>query len=76
MTQSNEDFLAQCLAAIEEQKAARADSDRLNQGIPLIVDCIKKMILAELLDEEVIDLFRHAADVLEKARNHNETTNT
>ena len=67
MAHSNEDFLAQCLATIEEQKAVRADSDRFNQAVPLIVECIKKMGLVGVSEREVIELFRHAADELEKA---------
>src|SRR5580658_9453667 len=45
------DFFARRLAAIEEEKAAQAHADRFNQSIPLIVDCIKQMRLAELSGE-------------------------
>jgi hypothetical protein len=51
------------LAAIEEEKAAQAQVDRLNQQIPL---CIEKMSLAGISENEIADLFRHAADELEK----------
>jgi hypothetical protein len=54
------------LAAIEEEKAAQAQVDRLNQQIPLILDCIEKMSLAGISENEIADLFRHAADELEK----------
>ena len=53
------------LAAIEEEQAAQAHVDRLNQQIPLILDCIEKMSLAGLSEAEIADLFRHAADELE-----------
>ena len=33
---------AQRLADVEEEKAARAHADRLNQQIPLIVDCLRR----------------------------------
>ena len=56
------------LAAIEEEKAAHAHADRLNQQIPLILDCIEKMSLAGLSKTEIANLFRHAADELEKIR--------
>ena len=56
------------LAAIEEEKAAQAHADRLNQQIPLILDCIEKMSLAGLSKTEIANLFRHAADELEKIR--------
>ena len=56
------------LAVIEEEKAAQAQVDRLNQQIPLILDCIEKMSLAGLSETEIADLFRHAADELEKIR--------
>jgi hypothetical protein len=54
------------LATIEEEKAAQAQVDRLNQQIPLILDCIEKMSLAGISETEIADLFRHAADELEK----------
>jgi hypothetical protein len=59
---------ARRLSAIEEEKAAQAHVDRLNQQIPLILDCIDKMSLAGLSETEIADLFRHAADELEKIR--------
>jgi hypothetical protein len=59
---------ARRLSAIEEEKAAQAHVDRLNQQIPLILGCIDKMSLAGLSETEIADLFRHAADELEKIR--------
>lgn len=56
------------LAAIEEERAAQAQVDRLNQQIPLILDCIEKMGLAGLSEIEIAALFRHVADELEKIR--------
>jgi hypothetical protein len=52
------DFFAKRLAAIEQEKARRlgaieeeeaphADANRFNRVIPLIVDCIKKMWVAD-----------------------------
>ena len=55
------------LAAIEEERAAQAQVDRLNQQIPLILDCIE-MGLARLSEIEIAALFRHVADELEKIR--------
>ena len=51
-----------------EEKAAQAQVDRLNQQIPLILDCIEKMGLAGLSEIEIAALFRHVADELEKIR--------
>jgi hypothetical protein len=56
------------LAAIEEEKAAQAQVDRLNRQIPLILDCIEKMGLAGLSEIEIAALFRHAAEELERIR--------
>jgi hypothetical protein len=55
----------QRLAAIEEEKAPHAHANRFNRVIPLIVDCIKKMCVAELSEQEVADLLRAAADALD-----------
>jgi hypothetical protein len=65
---SIEEQKARRLVAIEEEKAAQAQMDRLNQQIPLILDCIEKMGVAGLSETEIADLFRHAADELEKIR--------
>jgi hypothetical protein len=65
---SIEEQKARRLADIEEEKAAEAHVDRLNQQIPLILDCIEKMSLAGLSETEIADLFRHAADEVEKIR--------
>jgi hypothetical protein len=54
--------------AIEEKKAHDADTERLCQTIPLIIDCIKKMWLAGLTEREISVLFRQAADELDKAK--------
>jgi hypothetical protein len=62
---SNNDFLAKRLAAIEEEKAARAEMDRLNGAIPLLLNSIKEMRLARLSDQEIASFFRHAADELD-----------
>jgi hypothetical protein len=53
------------LAAIEEEKAPHAHANRFNRVIPLIVDCIKKMCVAELSEQEIADLLRAAADALD-----------
>jgi hypothetical protein len=47
---------------------ARIGNGLIRQGIPVIVNCIKKMRLAGLSEQEIAGLFRHAADELEKAR--------
>jgi hypothetical protein len=62
-----EEEKARRLAAMEEEEAAQAYAHWLNQQIPLIADCIEKMGLAGLSREQIADLFRHAADELEKA---------
>ena len=70
------DFFAMRLAAIEQEKARRlgaierenashAHTNRFNRAIPLIVDCIKKMCVAELSEPEIADLLRAAADALD-----------
>jgi hypothetical protein len=61
---SNSDIFAKRLAAIEEQKTASAEMDRLNGAIPLLVNCIKEMRL-RLSDHEVASFFRYAADELD-----------
>jgi hypothetical protein len=65
---SMEEQMERRLAAIEEEKAAQAQVDRLNRQIPLILDCIEKMGLAGLSEIEIAALFRHAADELERIR--------
>jgi hypothetical protein len=64
---SNTDSLATRLAAIEEEKATRAEMDRLNGAIPLLLNSIKEMRLARLSDQEIASFFRHAADELDTA---------
>jgi hypothetical protein len=71
------DFFARRLAAIEQEKAGRlavieeeekaphAHANRFNRVIPLIVDCIKKMCVAELSEQEIADLLRAAAEALD-----------
>ena len=56
---------ARSLGAIEEEEAPHADANRFNRVIPLIVDCIKKMWVAELAEQEIADLLRAAADALD-----------
>ncbi len=53
------DFFQKQLAAIEVEKAHRA-------AIPLLVDCIEKMQFVGLADQEIVHIFRRAADALEK----------
>ncbi len=53
------DFFQKRLAAIEVEKAHRA-------AIPLLVDCVERMQLAGLTDREIVHIFRHAADALER----------
>jgi hypothetical protein len=68
------DFFAKRLAAIEqekaraieEEKAPHAHANRFNRAIPLIVDCIKKISVAELSEHEIADLLRAAADALDQ----------
>ena len=70
------DFFAKRLAAIEQEKARRlavieeekephADANRFNRVIPLVVDCIKKMCVAKLSEQEIAGLLRAAADALD-----------
>ena len=61
-----EEEKARQLAVLEEEQAAQAWADRLNQQIPLIMKCIDKMGLAGLSQKEMAQLFRHAAEELEK----------
>jgi hypothetical protein len=64
---SNNDVFAKSLAVIEEQKALRAEMDRLNAAIPLVVNSIKEMRLARLSDREIASLLHYAADELDTA---------
>jgi hypothetical protein len=58
---ANEDCsLAGRLAAIQE-------GDRIRRCALLVVDCIRKMRLDGLADMEIVGLFHHAADELDKA---------
>jgi hypothetical protein len=54
------DLLARQIATTEER-------DRFHRCVVPIVDCIRKMRVAGLADEEVVGLFRHAADELDQA---------
>jgi len=56
------------LATIQEEKVPHAHADRFNRVIPLLVDCIKKMCVAELSEQEIADLLRAAADALDPCR--------
>jgi hypothetical protein len=56
---------ARRFAAIEEEKTPHAHANRFNRVIPLIVECIKKMCVAELSEQEIADLLRAAADALD-----------
>jgi hypothetical protein len=53
------DFFAKRLAAIELEKAHYA-------AIPLLVDCIEKMQLAGLTEQEIAGIFRQAVEALDK----------
>ncbi len=53
------DFFAKRLAAIELEKAHHA-------AIPLLVDCIEKMQLAGLTEQEIAGIFQRAAQALDK----------
>jgi hypothetical protein len=52
------DTLIKRLAEVEER-------DRLHRRVAPIVDCIRKMRVEGLADDEIAGLFRHAADELE-----------
>ncbi len=54
-----DDFFRGRLAEIEVEKAHRA-------AIPLLVDCIEKMQLVGLTEQEIAALFRHAAEALDE----------
>ena len=64
----DDDFFVRRLAAIEEKKPNDGHTERLCQSIPLITDCIKKMWLAGLTQNDISALFRQAADELDKAK--------
>ncbi len=63
---SIEEEKARRLTILEEDKAAQAKMERLNQQIPLILDCVEKISLAGLSEYEIAGLFRLVADELEK----------
>jgi hypothetical protein len=46
--------------------AEAAERDRLHRRVAPIVDCIQKMRVEGLADDEIAGLFRHAADELDK----------
>ena len=54
------DTLTRRLAEVEER-------DRLHSRVAPIVDCIRKMRVEGLADNEIAALFRHAADELDEA---------
>jgi len=54
------DTLIRRLAEVEER-------DRLYRRVAPIVDCIRKMRVEGLADDEIAGLFRHAADELDRA---------
>jgi hypothetical protein len=53
------DFFAKRLAAIELEKTHHA-------AIPLLVDCIEKMQLAGLTEQQIAGIFRQAVEALDK----------
>ena len=59
------DTLIRRLAEVEER-------DRLHARVAPIVDCIRKMRVEGLADNEIADLFRHAADELDAATKDDE----
>jgi hypothetical protein len=64
----DDDFFLKRLAAIEEKNAHDIQTERLCQVIPLIIDCIKKMRLAGLMEQDMSVLFRQTANELDKAK--------
>jgi hypothetical protein len=58
---------------LARQMAATEESDRLHRCVVPIVDCIRKMRLEGLADEEIVGLFRHAADELDRATTTTDT---
>jgi hypothetical protein len=56
------DTLIRRLAEVEER-------DRLHRHVAPIVDCIRKMRVEGLADDEIAGLFRHAADEFRPSRN-------
>jgi hypothetical protein len=64
---SNSDFFARRLANIETEKAARAEMNRLNGAILVLLNSIREMRLAKLSDQEIASFFRYAADELDTA---------
>ncbi len=64
----DDDFFLKRLAAIQDDAAYDAHTERLCQAIPLITNCIKKMCLAGLSAKDISALFRQAAEELDKAK--------
>ncbi len=58
------DFFQRRLAEAEVEKAHRA-------AIPLLVDCIEKMQLIGLTEQEIANIFRQAADALDQQTKQN-----
>jgi hypothetical protein len=53
-------------------RLAEAERDRLHRRVAPIVDGIRKMRAEGLADNEIADLFRHAADELDAATKDDE----
>ena len=49
------------------QLAVAEESERLHRCVAPIVDCIRKMRVEGLADNQIAGLFRHAADELDEA---------
>ena len=53
--------------SLRSQLAVAEESERLHRCVAPIVDCIRKMRVEGLADNQIAGLFRHAADELDQA---------
>ena len=53
--------------SLRSQLAVAEESERLHRCVAPIVDCIRKMRVEGLADNQIAGLFRHAADELNEA---------